>query len=309
MEYLLLVVGFALLIKGADWFVDGSAAAARRLHIPTVIVGLTIVSLGTSLPELSVSLTAAIQGRNALALSNVLGSNIFNTLVVVGCSALLAPFVMGEEIRKRDTLWNLGVSVLLAFMCYFGMLTRVDGIILLVVLCVYLAVLIRSALADRKKAMEENNEEETSTWTRCLTLMAVGVICIGFGGTITVDAAKAIALAWGWSEALVGLTIVSIGTSLPELVTSVVAAKKGESGLSIGNALGSNIMNILFILGLSSAIHPIAVLSENFVDAVVLCAIALFIWIMARFSDKLDRKRGVLFLVIYGAYFIYILNR
>lgn len=309
MDYVLLAAGFVLLIKGADWFVDGSAGAAKRLHIPTVIVGLTIVSLGTSLPELSVSLTAAINGRNALALSNVLGSNIFNTLVVVGCSALLAPFVMGREIRRRDTLWNVGVTVLLCIMCYFGVLTRLDGILLLAVLAVYLWVLVKSALKSRKESQEKEEEADLLSWGQCGVLIVTGIVCIALGGNVTVDAAKALAEAWGWSEALIGLTIVSIGTSLPELVTSVVAAKKGESGLSIGNALGSNIMNITFILGLSSAIHPIAVLPENFIDVLILAAVALLIWAMAKASDKLDRKRGILFLLIYAAYFVYILQR
>ena len=308
MDYVLLVVGFALLIKGADWFVDGSASVARRLRIPSVIIGLTIVALGTSLPELSVSLTAAIQGRNALALSNVLGSNIFNTLVVVGCSALITPFVMGRDTRFRDTAWNLGAAVLLAVVCMTGRISRLDGAVFLIVLVIYMIILVRSALKSRK-AEAAGDEDTEGSWGRCLLLILIGVAAIALGGSLTVDAAKALALSWGWSEALIGLTIVSIGTSLPELVTSVVAARKGESGLSIGNALGSNIMNILFILGLSSAIHPIAVVAENVSDALILVAIGVVIWVLALVSDKMDRKRGILFLAMYAVYFTYILMR
>lgn len=307
MEYLLLIAGFALLIKGADWFVDGAAGAAARMRIPTVIVGLTIVSLGTSLPELSVSLNAAIQGSNALALSNVVGSNLFNTLVVVGCSALIAPFVMGREIRYRDTTWNLGMTALLALLCIGGTLTRFRGVILLAALALYLVILVRAAMASRK-ATQDAPANETPVW-KILLLIAVGVACIISGGDMTVNAARAIALSWGWSEALVGLTIVAIGTSLPELVTSVVAAKKGEAGLSIGNALGSNIMNIGFILGLSSAIHPIAVVPENMIDICILLAVALLIVVMAWRSDKMNRPRGWLFLGLYLGYFVYILLR
>ena len=307
MEYLLLVLGFALLIKGADWFVDGAADAAARLRVPQVIVGLTIVSIGTSLPELSVSLTAAIQGSNALALSNVVGSNLFNTLVVVGCSVILAPFAMSREIRYRDTTWNFGITALLAVLAIGGMIGRIDGFVLLAALAVYLVILVRSALASRK-ATQDAPASETPVW-KILALIVVGVACIGFGGNMTVDAAKAIALSWGWSEALVGLTIVSIGTSLPELVTSVVAARKGESGLSIGNALGSNIMNIGFILGLSSAIHPIAVVAENMVDILILLAVALFILVMSWRSARLTRAKGWLFVALYACYFAYILLR
>ncbi|WP_304775154.1 calcium/sodium antiporter [uncultured Faecalibaculum sp.] len=307
MQYLLLLAGFVLLIKGADWFVDGAADAAARLRIPSVIVGLTIVSLGTSLPELSVSLTAALQGSNALALSKVIGSNLFNTLVVVGCSALIAPFAMSRETRYRDTTWNLGITLLLALLAVGHVISRADGCVLLAALVVYLVILVRSAMASRK-AGAGDPAGSTPVW-KILLLIAAGVICIALGGDLTVDAARAIALSWGWSEALVGLTIVSIGTSLPELVTSVVAAKKGESGLSIGNALGSNIMNIGFILGLSSAIHPVAVVPENMVDIVILSAVALLIVIMSWRSDRLTRRRGWLFIGLYACYFIYILLR
>lgn len=309
MMYLVLLIGFALLIKGADWFVDGAADIARRFHIPSVIIGLTIVALGTSLPELSVSLNAAVQGRNALAVSNVLGSNMFNTLVVVGCSALIRPFIMDDEVRQRDVWFNLGaVALLLVLICITGSLTRLDGLVLLAFLVCYILILVRAVQKDRSAAESEEGQDAAPLW-KSLLLIGVGALGIGFGGLWTVDAATDIAYSWGWSEALVGLTIVSIGTSLPELVTSVVAARKGESGLSIGNALGSNIMNIGFILGMSSAIHPIAVVDANFIDMFVLLAVAIVFVVLAKTSDKMDRKRGTLLLAIYIVYFVYILLR
>lgn len=308
MDWLLLVVGFALLVKGADWFVDGAAGIAGLFHIPTVIVGLTIVALGTSLPELSVSLNAAIQGRNALALSNVLGSNIFNTLVVVGCSCLIRPFVLDKEVRKRDVWFNLAAIALLTVLAMSGIISRTAGLVLLAFLVVYLGILIVTA----RKEEDTGEAEEAGTppsFGKCLLLLVVGGVCIAIGGKVTVDSASAVALALGMSEALVGLTIVSIGTSLPELVTSVVAANKGESGLSIGNALGSNIMNICFILGLSAAIHPIAVIPENWADILILLAVSAGILLYAKWTDKMSRATGAAFLAAYLCYFAWILVR
>lgn len=308
MEYLLLLLGFVLLIKGADFFVDGAVSVATRFRIPSVIVGLTIVALGTSLPEFSVSLSAALAGSNSLALSNVVGSNIFNTLVVVGCSAAIAPFVISKDVISRDLLMNVGVSVLLFIMALSGELSRLNGTILLCVLVVYLAGLIIAARRDKVHEDAAEEEKILRPWI-CVLYLALGFLGIYFGGELVVDNARLIALELGMSETLVGLTIVSLGTSLPELVTSVVAARKGESGLSLGNAIGSNIMNICFILGFSSAIHPIAILAENRTDMLVLIAISLFIWAMARLKDRLSRWQGFLMLGVYAVYLAYIIMR
>lgn len=305
MVFILLVVGMALLMKGADFFVDGSASVARKLKVPSVIIGLTIVALGTSLPEASVSITAGLMGSNEIAISNIVGSNIFNTLVVVGTSACIAPFIMDKEILSRDLIINILVSIILSIFVLNGMLNRYEGILFLVGLAFYIYTLVRAA---QKNRVEEEEQEILST-TKCILYIVVGVACIIFGGDITVDSAKKIAAMLGMSDTLIGLTVVSIGTSLPELVTSVVAAKKGESGLSLGNAIGSNIMNILFILGASSSLHPISATTQNITDAFILIGVALFIFVMSKRSDKMTCQRGILMIGIYVIYTIYICMR
>lgn len=305
MAYLILIVGMFFLIKGADFFVDGSSSVAKIMKVPSVIIGLTIVALGTSLPEASVSITASIAGNNELALSNVVGSNIFNTLVVVGCSALITPFIMDRDIVKRDLLINILSSVALLVLVLDGVLGRVDGVLLLVGLAGFLAILIRSAMKNR--ITEEVGE--VLPLGKSVLFIVGGIITIILGGKLVVDSATIIAQHLGMSDTLIGLTIVSIGTSLPELVTSVVAARKGESGLSLGNAIGSNIMNILFILGVSGALTPIAVISENIIDMAVLIGVAVFVFILAKISDKMTRAKGVAFMGIYGVYLAYIIMR
>ena len=305
MIFILLVVGMVLLMKGADFFVDGSASVARKLKVPSVIIGLTIVALGTSLPEASVSITAGLMGSNEIAISNIVGSNIFNTLVVVGTSACIAPFIMDKEILSRDLIINILVSIILSIFVLNGMLNRYEGILFLVGLALYIYTLVRAA---QKNRVEEEEQEILST-TKCILYIVVGVACIIFGGDITVDSAKKIAAMLGMSDTLIGLTVVSIGTSLPELVTSVVAAKKGESGLSLGNAIGSNIMNILFILGVSSSLHPISATIQNIMDAFILIGVALFIFVMSKRSDKMTCQRGILMIGIYVIYTIYICMR
>lgn len=305
MAYILLVVGMLLLMKGADWFVDGSSSVAKKLKVPSVIIGLTIVALGTSLPEASVSITASIAGNNELAISNVVGSNIFNTLVVVGCSAMITPFLMDKSIVKRDLKINILATVVLALFVMDGKLQTLEGILLFVGLVIYIGCLIRSAMKNRV----EEQEEKTLSGLMCLIFIVVGVLAIKYGGDLVVNSATTIARQIGLSDTFIGLTIVSIGTSLPELVTSIVAARKNESGLSLGNAIGSNIMNILFILGASSAISPIAANPQNIMDAFILVAIAIFMFALARYSDKMTRKKGALLLSIYAVYMVYILIR
>ena len=304
MVFLLLVLGMVLLMKGADLFVDGSASVARKLKVPSVIIGLTIVALGTSLPEASVSITAGLMGSNEIAISNIVGSNIFNTLVVVGTSAVITPFLMDKDILNRDLKINILVSILLSIFVLNGMLNRFEGIIFLVGLVLFILNLIRSA----KKNRVEDEKVETLSGIKCLIYIVIGVACIIWGGDITVDSAKQIAAMLGMSDTLIGLTVVSIGTSLPELVT-IVAARKGESGLSLGNAIGSNIMNILFILGASSTIHPIAATSQNIIDTFVLIGVSLLIYGIAKKGDTMTRKKGIFMILVYVIYMIYIIVR
>lgn len=305
MMYLILIVGMLFLVKGADFFVDGSASVAKILKVPSLIIGLTIVALGTSLPEASVSITACMAGNNELALSNVVGSNIFNTLVVVGCSAMIAPFVMHRDIVKRDLIINLIVSVALCAFMFDGVLSRLDGILLLIGLVAFMLILIRSALRYRV----EEEMVEALPIGKSIILIIIGVAAIILGGNFVVSGASDIARQWGMSDTLIGLTIVSIGTSLPELVTSVVAARKGESSLSLGNAIGSNILNILFILGISGTLTPIAVIPENIIDVAVLIGVALFVLILARFNDKMTRMKATVFIGLYAIYMAYIIAR
>ncbi len=305
MMYVVLIAGMLLLVKGADYFVDGSASVAKILKVPSLIIGLTIVALGTSLPEASVSITASIAGNNELALSNIIGSNIFNTLVVVGCSAMIAPFIMDRDIIKRDLIINLIVSVSLCLFIFDGILGRMDGILLLIGLVTFMMVLIRSVM---RYDVEEEIGESFSI-SKSIILIVIGVVAIILGGNFVVNGASDIARQWGMSETLIGLTIVSIGTSLPELVTSVVAARKGESSLSLGNAIGSNILNVLFILGISGTLTPIAAISENIIDVAVLIGIAVFILILSRFNDKMTRTKAAIFIGLYAIYMIYIIVR
>ena len=304
MEYILLIVGFVLLIKGADFFVDGSAALAGYLKVPSVIIGLTIVAIGTSLPEAAVSISAGLAGSNEIAVSNIVGSNIFNTLVVVGASALIRPFAADSQIVKRDLPVNFLVTVILYIMVIGGTLSRIEGLILLAGIITYITVMVRSALKNR---VEE--EIEPISLTKAALFIALGLAAVVFGGDVVVDSATAIAKSLGLSETLIGLTIVAIGTSLPELVTSVVASRKGESGLALGNAIGSNIFNILFILGMSSTLMPIPVVSENISDALVLIGICVLIYAFARFGEKIGRIKGLIMIAIYIAYTAYIIMR
>ena len=257
LNILLLLVGFVLLIKGADFFVDCSSSIAKLLKIPSVVIGLTIVAMGTSAPEAAVSVSAGIQGSNEIAISNVVGSNIFNMLVVVGACALIKPFTLDKTILKRDFPVNIAASVLLLVFAFIGSaLGVIDGIVMLVLMIAYITWLVIAAMKNR-----EESSEEIKTLSPVVSVIFIigGIAAIIFGGNLVVENAKAIASAMGLSETFIGLTIVAVGTSLPELVTSIVASRIGENGLALGNVVGSNIFNLLFILGISSSITPIAV--------------------------------------------------
>ena len=319
---LFLLAGFVLLIKGADFFVSGSSSVARSLRVPSLIIGLTIVSMGTSLPELSVSITASLAGHNALAVSNVIGSNLFNLMVVLGASALLANLSVGREVMRRDFPISVACAVLLLILGYMGMeLGRVDGLIFCIGLVVYLVYQIRSALAARKAALagaeagaggsDGNGEGDIKIlplWRSALYIIG-GAAAVKFGGDWVVDSAQVIAAFFGMSENLIGLTIVSMGTSLPELVTSVVAARKNEVDMAIGNVVGSNILNILMILGVASLISPIGFNMENVADIGVLLGFSVMVWIFCATQKRLSRVEGAVMLFAYAAYAVYICLR
>lgn len=305
MEYLLLLIGFVLLIKGADFFVDGSSSLARIMKVPSVIIGLTIVAMGTSAPEASVSINAALAGSNDIAISNVIGSNLFNGLVVVGVCAFMAGFKTNPEILKRDMPLNIIVTAILYIMLLDRHINRIEGIILLISMAVYIAVMVISALKNRETA----DECKILSLPKSLIFIIGGLISVILGGTLVVDNACLIAKDFGVSENFIGLTIIAIGTSLPELVTSITATRKGDSGLALGNAIGSNLFNILFILGMSATICPLNVLSESIIDCIILLVSAVILYVFARTKKTMNRWEGIVCVFLYVGYTAYLLIR
>lgn len=322
LHMLLLAAGFAALIKGADLFVDGSSALAGNFKISKVIIGLTIVAMGTSAPELAVSTSAALQGSNEIALSNVVGSNIFNLLGVLGICAVIHPVPVDQVILRRDIPISIAATALLLLMTSVGALFsgdfpqyemneivggmgRLTGVILLVIFAGYNLYLIVDA---KKNTGNEEFAENIPLW-KCAAFILSGLVFIIGGGQAVVYGARAAAQAFGMSETLIGLTIVAVGTSLPELVTSVVAAKKGEAGLAVGNVVGSNIFNILFILGISSAIHPIGVNAASIYDMVILIGISILVFLFSVRGKVINRIEGIIMLLIYGADMVFAVIR
>ncbi|MEE0862133.1 MAG: calcium/sodium antiporter [Lachnospiraceae bacterium] len=306
----ILLVGFVLLIKGADFFVEGSSTVAKKLRIPSIIVGLTIVAMGTSLPELAVSTTASLAGNNAIAISNVVGSNMFNLIVVCGACALFAPLAITKDILKKDFPIAIGCGVLLLVMGIIGMeVCRIDGVILCVLFITYITILVRAALKARAATVDDEVVEKTIPVWLCIIYIVGGIAAIKFGGDFVVDGAVTIAGKLGLSENLIGLTIVAVGTSLPELVTSIVASRKNEVEMAVGNVLGSNIFNILLILGVAGTISPMTFIMENIIDIVLLTAASLLIYVFSWTKERIDRKEGIVMLLMYASYLVYICIR
>lgn len=311
MSYVLLIAGFVLLIKGADFFVEGSSSVAKMFRVPSMIIGMTIVAMGTSLPECSVSVTASLNNNNALAVSNAVGSNIFNLMVVCGFCALFAPLTVQEKTLKKEFPFSVVTALLLLGLGYFGMsVSRWEGVILLAVFVLFLLWMVRSAKKARDK--EAENEKDAGVilplWQSGIFILG-GAAAIAYGGDLVVDAASSIAASFGLSQNLIGLTIVAMGTSLPELVTSVVAARKNEVEMALGNVIGSNIFNVLFVLGIAASISPIEFIMENVVDIIVLTVMSLLVWIFAWTDFKIHRIEGVVMLGVYIGYMGYIIVR
>lgn len=304
LTYVFLVVGFVLLIKGADFFVEASSSIAKTLRVPSIIIGLTIVAFGTSMPELAVSTTASLAGNNEIAVGNVIGSNIFNLLVVLGACGAIRPFAVQ---LRWDYAASVGVAAALFFMIVGDhFVSRTEAIILLVLFVIFVAMTVRDALINRT---EEEEEYKSITPLRCVIYIVGGLAAIVCGGELVVECAKEIALALGMSQTLVGLTVVALGTSLPELVTSVVASRKGENGLALGNVIGSNIFNILMVLGASAAVKPVAVNGLAVVDAACLIVFSLITWLLCRSKLRISRMEGLIMLGMYTVYLIYICIR
>lgn len=305
MMYLLLLIGFLLLIKGADFFVEGASSVARLLRVPSVVIGLTIVAMGTSAPEAAVSITAGLGGNADISLSNVVGSNLFNLLVVLGACAVICKVPNDPAVMRRDYFWSIGATAALLVLAVPGTLFRWEGLLLLAGMVVYLIVVIRAALRERT---EELGKKAMSLPAALLSI-AGGLAAIVIGGDLVVDNACLIAQAWGMSQTLIGLTIVAMGTSLPELVTSLVAARKGESGLALGNVVGSNLFNILFIMGMASTLTPIAVAAECVWDLGVLLVVSILTYLFCKSRGELSRREGAIMLAVYGVYLGWIILR
>jgi len=306
LNILLLLVGFVLLIKGADFFVDGSSSIAKLIGIPGFVIGLTVVAMGTSAPEAAVSISAGIQCSNEIALSNIVGSNIFNLMVVASVCAVMKPYKIEREMLRRDFPVNVVVSVVLLVMALIGStLTRINGILMLVCFVAYIAFILYIAFKNR----EVQSEDEVKTMSPLLSVVAIvgGLAAVIFGGDMVVDNATSIAQELGWSETFIGLTIIAIGTSLPELVTSIVAAKKGESGLALGNVIGSNIFNIMMVIGISSTINPIPVDTDGIINICVMIGVTVIIYAACLVKKGMGRVVGATSVLGYCGYTAYLL--
>ncbi|WP_271397186.1 calcium/sodium antiporter [Salinicoccus roseus] len=317
MEYILLVIGFVLLIKGADYFVEGASNIAVKLNVSPLLVGLTIVALGTSSPEATVAILAALEGSPGVVLGNVIGSNIVNITVVVGLTALIAPLtVQSETVRKEIPFAMLAAIVLMILMADVALqgaganiINRGDGIIILLFFSVFLYYVFEMARKNRSSTVEKVDADTGESWLKNILFTIGGLIAIIIGGEMVVSSATEIALSLGMSEALVGLTIVAIGTSLPEIMTSVTAALKGKGDMAIGNVVGSNIFNIFFVTGTASTVAPIAAESKLFFDGWVMVGLTVLLLIFSRTHFKIGRREGAVLLLAYITYLVYIIMR
>ena len=300
LQVLLLVIGIIVVIKGADWLTSGAVGMAERIGVPQIIIGLTIVAMGTSMPEFFVSLLSAINGTPDLAVGNIVGSNIFNALLIVGCAAMVAPIAIQRTTVKKDIPVAVFASLLLMGMTLDGQISRIDAAILFVIFLAYLWITLRGAKTEEGAGQEE--EKKPMPVLKAVILVFVGLACLIFGSDVFVDNATAIAHAMGISDAVIGLTIVAGGTSLPELATSVVAAKKGNSGIAIGNVLGSNVFNILMILGVTGIITPMTISGITIVDLSMMVISMILLWLFSFTKYRIERWEGVLLAAIFIGY-------
>ena len=302
----LLVVGFVMLTKGADWFVDGSSALAFRLGIPQLVIGLTIVAMGTSAPEAAVSITSALKGNEGITVGNVVGSNIMNILLILGIASVIVPLAVQKSTRLIEIPYMIAITVLFGVLGYTGEnVTRVEGGILWIAFLIYLGYLLWMA----KKGKEDNEpDEKQKSLPVQLLMILVGLVCIVLGSRFVVDGATEIAEVIGISERIIGLTIVAFGTSLPELVTSIAAARRGNADIAIGNIVGSNVFNILFVAGTSALIRPVIFERKFVLDTAMATATAVLLLVCVCNKDsKLKRTGGIIMLLAYAAYFVKLL--
>ena len=319
LNIVVLIAGFFALIKGADVFVDGSAALAKNFKIPTLIIGLTVVAMGTSAPELAVSVSAGLQGANEIALSNVVGSNIFNILVILGACAVVSPVPVGPVALKRD----FPVSLIATFFVLaavagpvalngeliksdmYSDASRVSRLTAGILLCAFAAYILYLIYDAKKNPAQHDGVDEKMSTLKCFAFIVIGIVMITAGGKAVVYAAREIALAAGVSETLVGLTIVALGTSLPEFVTSIIAARKSQTELAVGNVIGSNIFNLMLVLGTSASIRPIAVNTASVYDLTILATVSVLSYIFCITHRKITRVEGAVMLAIYAGYIVF----
>ena len=306
LQLLLLTVGFAMLVKGADWFVDGACWVAEKFRIPKLIIGLTIVAMGTSAPEAAVSLTSAAKGVADITIGNIIGSNIMNVLVILGLSAAIVPLAVAKSTVRIEIPFLIVITALLYLLGLDGTMTAIDGVILVLCFLLYLGYLGYSAIKHPEESGEEDDETQKKPWQALLALVG-GLVLILVGSDVAVDAATEIARLLGMSERFIGLTIVALGTSLPELFTSVTAARKGNADIAIGNIVGSNIFNILFVVGLSALIVPVPFSPAFLVDTLIALAVVVFLLVVCLPKRKLTRVSGIIMLLGYAAYLLYLM--
>lgn len=306
LQVLLIALGFTMLVKGADWFVEGASGIASKFGIPQLVIGLTIVAMGTSAPEAAVSITAALKGSADITIGNIVGSNILNILIILGISAVITTIAVANSTVRYEIPYMIGITLLLLGLGFTGnVIGRGEGIVLSIAFLAYLGYLFRMAKKNKEEIPDEMKDEPV--W-RLLFAAVAGLALIVWGSNVTVDAATTIARIMGASERFIGLTIVALGTSLPELFTSVSAARKGKADIAIGNIVGSNIFNILFVVGISSLITPVVFASNFVIDTLVAIASAVLLLLCVFKKQHLGRTAGILMLVSYGVYFIYLLR-
>ena len=304
LDIVFIVLGVWCVLKGADYLTEGAAAVARRMHIPEMIIGLTIVAAGTSAPELFVSVVSALKGTSDLAVGNVVGSNIMNTMLIVGVAAMVAPMTISKTTVKKDLPFTVGASMLLLFLAFDHFLGHVGGFLLLAAFTLFMAYSIYRASGSEEQ--EDAPKEQLSAFKNTCYVLG-GLLLLIVGSNVFVDHASNLALQMGVSEGVVGLTVVAGGTSLPELATTVVAARKGQSALAIGNVIGSNVFNILLILGLTATIHPLQIEGITTIDMAVMLLSVTFVWLFAFTRFKVERWEGFVLLVGYLAYLAWLI--
>ncbi len=304
LQIVFLALGFFLLVKGADWFVDGASGLARKLGIPQLVIGLTIVAMGTSLPEAAVSISAALRGNAEITIGNIVGSNILNILIILGVTALIATLKVADSTVRYEIPFMIVATFVLLWLGYTGgQVTWLEGVILWVLFLLYLRYLYMMA----KKGKEEEREAEQLSTAKIIGLILAGVVMIVAGSNFAVEGASNLAKALGISQRFIGLTIVALGTSLPELVTSVSAARKHNADIAIGNIVGSNIFNILFIVGTTALITPVTFASGFVVDTLIAAAVGILLFVCVARTKELRKKAGIVMLLAYILYFLYLL--